>query len=124
MFKLFLVSLLGEILIVEGLACNWGTQATHLLPPDITVKLMRDNGINKVKLFEVVPEVMKALGKSGIQVMVGISNDLLAPLASSVRAAEDWVSKNVSTYISKNGVDVRLVLAFLFFFWNNIIYLF
>ncbi|KAL3532759.1 hypothetical protein ACH5RR_006280 [Cinchona calisaya] len=109
MFKLFLVSLLGKILIAEGLACNWGTRATHPLPPDIVAKLMKDNGIKKVKLFEVVPEVMKALGNTGIEVMVGIPNELLAPLASSVRVAEDWVSQNVSTYISKNGVDVRYV---------------
>lgn len=120
MFKLFLVSLLGEILLVEGLACNWGTRATHPLPPDIGVKLMKDNGIDKVKLFEVVPEVMKALGNSGIQVMVGIPNELLAPLASSVRVAEDWVSQNVSTYISRNGVDVRLVFVLLYFGINGV----
>lgn len=97
------------IVIVEGggLACNWGLRSTHPLPPKIVVKLMKDNGIDKVKLFEADPEALKALGNSGIQVMVGIPNDLLAPLASSVGIAEDWVSQNVSSYISTNGVDIR-----------------
>ncbi|KAH7850880.1 hypothetical protein Vadar_004145 [Vaccinium darrowii] len=99
------------IVIVEGagLACNWGLRSTHPLPPKIVVKLMKDNGIDKVKLFEADPEALKALGNSGIQVMVGIPNDLLAPLASSVGIAEDWVSQNVSSYISTNGVDIRYV---------------
>ncbi|XAR51124.1 Glucan endo-1,3-beta-D-glucosidase [Bertholletia excelsa] len=93
----------------KGLAVNWGSRTTHPLPADITVKLLKGNGFDKVKLFEAEPEPMKALGKSGIQVMVGIPNDMLAPLASSVGVAVEWVSKNVSYYISKYGVDVRYV---------------
>ncbi|XP_052182901.1 glucan endo-1,3-beta-glucosidase 5 [Diospyros lotus] len=108
---LFLPSfiLLAEILGVEGLACNWGLQASHPLPANIVVKLMKENGFNKVKLFEADPAAMKALGKSGIQVMVGIPNELLAPLAGSVAAAENWVTQNVSSFVSKYGVDVRYV---------------
>ncbi|KAK6934820.1 Glycoside hydrolase family 17 [Dillenia turbinata] len=92
-----------------GLGCNWGVQASHLLPPNIVVKMLKDNGFTKVKLFEAEPNVLKALGKSGIQVMIGIPNDFLAPLANSVDFAVHWVDRNVSTYISKFGVDVRYV---------------
>ena len=60
-----------------------------------------------MKLFEADPAALKALGNSGIQVMVGIPNDLLATLASNVDAAIAWVNQNVSSYISKNGVDIR-----------------
>ncbi|CAL9231055.1 unnamed protein product [Arabidopsis halleri] len=94
---------------VEGLACNWGTQASHPLPPSIVVKLLRDNGFNKVKLFEADPGALRALGKSGIQVMVGIPNDLLATMASTVTNAELWVQQNVSQYISRYGTDIRYV---------------
>ncbi|CAA7030024.1 unnamed protein product [Microthlaspi erraticum] len=94
---------------VEGLACNWGTMASHPLPPNIVVKLLRDNGFNKVKLFEADSGALRALGKSGIQVMVGIPNDLLATMASTVTAAELWVQQNVSQYISKYGTDIRYV---------------
>ncbi|XP_012851138.1 PREDICTED: glucan endo-1,3-beta-glucosidase 5-like [Erythranthe guttata] len=101
------VFLFGDRLFADGLGCNWGTQATHPLRPDIVVKLMKDNGFDKVKLFEADPGAMLALGRSGIQVMVGIPNDMLASLASSVRVAEDWVSHNVSYYLSNKGVDIR-----------------
>ncbi|PIN13870.1 Glucan endo-1,3-beta-D-glucosidase [Handroanthus impetiginosus] len=110
LFTIFFFFMLGErLLLADGFACNWGTRATHPLPPRIVVKLMKDNGFNKVKLFEADPGALEALGKSGIQVMVGIPNDMLANLASSVRAAEEWVSQNVSYYLSRKGVDIRYV---------------
>ncbi|ERN12593.1 glucan endo-1,3-beta-glucosidase 5 [Amborella trichopoda] len=102
----FLLFLVG---FVHGLGANWGTQSTHPLKPSIVVNLLRDNGFQKVKLFDADAGTMKALGKSGLQVMVGIPNDMLAKLATSVKAAEDWVSKNVSSYMSKDGVDIRYV---------------
>ncbi|XP_047307815.1 glucan endo-1,3-beta-glucosidase 5-like [Impatiens glandulifera] len=92
-----------------GLACNWGLQSTHPLPPKIVVKLLKENGFDKVKLFEPEPGPLKALGNSGIQVMVGIPNDFLAPLASSVNFAIEWVTQNISSYVSKYGVDIRYV---------------
>ncbi|KAK4588713.1 hypothetical protein RGQ29_019645 [Quercus rubra] len=46
---------------------------------------------------------------SGIQVMVGISNDMLATLSSSTMASDLWVRQNVSRYIVKGGVDIRYV---------------
>ncbi|CAA2961195.1 glucan endo-1,3-beta-glucosidase 5-like [Olea europaea subsp. europaea] len=104
----FLFFVLGDHFLVDGLGCNWGTRATHPLPSNIVVKLMKDNGFNKVKLFEADPKALQALGRSGIQVMVGIPNDMLASLAGSVSVAEEWVSKNVSYYKSNRGVDISL----------------
>ncbi|CAN6840496.1 unnamed protein product [Brassica oleracea] len=108
-FCLSILLLHNTLTNVDALACNWGTQASHPIPPNIVVKLLRDNGFNKVKLFEADPGALRALGKSGIQVMVGIPNDLLATMASTVTAAELWVQQNVSQYISKYGTDIRHV---------------
>ncbi|KAJ1439980.1 X8 domain [Sesbania bispinosa] len=93
---------------VVGFACNWGRVATHPLPGDIAVRLMKDNGFDKVKLFNADPEPLKALANSGIQVMVGIGNDYLEPLVKNNKVADDWVAQNVSAYV-KNGVDIRYV---------------
>ncbi|XP_010099734.2 glucan endo-1,3-beta-glucosidase 6 [Morus notabilis] len=94
---------------VSGIGANWGTQASHPLPPDIVVRLLKENGFQKVKLFDADYDTLRALGRSGIEVMVGIPNDMLSSLASSVKAAEKWVSKNVSTHISSNNVNIRYV---------------
>ncbi|XP_021715925.1 glucan endo-1,3-beta-glucosidase 5-like [Chenopodium quinoa] len=109
-----MVVMVGLILMVMGVSgnsigVNLGTQATHPLPGNILVQLLKDNGITKVKLFEPDPYALKALGKSGIEVMIGIPNDLLAPLSSDMKAAENWVAKNLSTYVSSHGVNVRYV---------------
>lgn len=93
---------------VSGIGANWGTQASHPLPPDIVVQMLKDNGFQKVKLFDAEDDIMDALRKSGIQVMVGIPNDLLAGLASSEKTAENWVSTNVSKHVD-DGVDIRFV---------------
>lgn len=91
---------------MTGIGVNWGIQASHPLSPDIVVRMLKDNGFQKVKLFEADAGTLNALAKSGIEVMVGIPNDMLATLASSSNAAEQWVSKNVSSYISK-GVQIK-----------------
>ncbi|EPS66439.1 hypothetical protein M569_08338, partial [Genlisea aurea] len=94
---------------VDGLGVNWGTQSTHPLPPDVVVRLLRANGFQKVKLFDADSAALNALSGSGIEVMVGIPNDMLAGLAAGVSAAEKWVAQNVSSYVSSNSVDIRYV---------------
>lgn len=90
-----------------AVGANWGTQATHPLPASIVVGMLKDNGIQKVKLFEANASSLNALSNSGIEVMVGIPNDLLSSLASDYSAAQAWVSQNVSKHIS--SVDIRYV---------------
>src|ERR1044072_7115244 len=80
---------------VEGLGVNWGTQATHQLPPATVVQLMKDNGIQKVKLFDADDSTMSALAGSGIEVMVAIPNNQLTVMNDYGRA-KDWVRKNVT----------------------------
>lgn len=101
---LFLADLVSS---VGGIGVNWGTQATHPLPPATVVRMLQDNGIQKVKFFDANSSILSALSKSGLQVMVGIPNDMLSSLASNVEAAEDWVAQNLSSHISSSGVDIR-----------------
>ncbi|GMH07988.1 hypothetical protein Nepgr_009828 [Nepenthes gracilis] len=101
--------LLSVLRAVTGIGANWGTQANHPLPPETVVRMLRENGFQKVKLFDANYDILRALGRSGIEVMVGIPNDILAPLASSMNAAEKWVSKNVSIHVSSNNVNIRYV---------------
>ncbi|KAK3221180.1 hypothetical protein Dsin_008205 [Dipteronia sinensis] len=101
--------LFSLVYAVSGLGANWGTQASHPLPPETIVRLLRENGLSQVKLFDADYGTLRALGKSQIEVMVGIPNDMLSTMASSVKAAEKWVSKNVSQHITSNNVNIRYV---------------
>ncbi|KAL5229887.1 hypothetical protein ABZP36_028663 [Zizania latifolia] len=103
---------LGRLLVLAcmarwsaGVGVNWGTQLSHPLPVGTVVQLLKDNGFDKVKLFDAEDGILGALKGSGVQVMVGIPNDMLAGLAAGAKAAEDWVAKNVSKHVN-NGVDI------------------
>ncbi|KAL5981363.1 hypothetical protein ACLOJK_015418 [Asimina triloba] len=93
----------------SGIGVNWGAISSHRLSPSVVVDLLKQNKISKVKLFDADPAALRALMGSGIQVMVGISNDLLGTLASSTAAADLWVRQNVLRYVGKNGADIRYV---------------
>lgn len=91
---------------VECLGVNWGTMATHKLPPEDVVQMLKDNGINKVKLFDAEQSTMSALAGSGIEVMVAIPNDQLDSMTSYKRA-EKWVQHNITRYTFNGGVNIK-----------------
>ncbi|TVU43319.1 hypothetical protein EJB05_09778, partial [Eragrostis curvula] len=72
-----------------AIGVNWGTQLSHPLPPSTVVRLLQDNGFDKVKLFDAEDSILTALRKSGIQVMVGIPNDMLADLAGNAQGRRE-----------------------------------
>ena len=93
----------------SAIGVNWGTVSFHKLKPSTVVDLLKDNKIPKVKLFEAEADVLKALMGSGIQVMVGIPNEMLSVLSSSPAATDMWVRQNISAYMGKGGADIRYV---------------
>lgn len=58
--------------VVGAIGANWSTQASHPLPQDTVVKMLKENGFHKVKLLDGEDGAMSALRKSGLEVMVGI----------------------------------------------------
>ncbi|KAJ0020954.1 hypothetical protein Pint_32470 [Pistacia integerrima] len=86
-----------------AIGVNWGTTASHPLPPPKVVELLKSNNITKVKLFDADPLVLQALSGSNIAVTVAIPNSMLKSLNSSKKAAKSWVHDNVTRYISSGG---------------------
>ncbi|WOL15286.1 glucan endo-1,3-beta-glucosidase 8-like [Canna indica] len=95
-------------LAVDGLGVNWGTMATHPLPPETVVQLMKDNGIKKVKIFDADAATMNALSGSGIEVMVAIPNNMLGYMIDYENARK-WVDQNVTRYSFQGGVNIKYV---------------
>ncbi|KAI4318312.1 hypothetical protein L6164_026099 [Bauhinia variegata] len=92
----------------QAVGVNWGTMASHPLPPPKVVKLLKSNNINKVKLFDTNSDVLQALSGTNIVVTVGIPNTMLRSLNSSKKAAGSWVHDNVTRYFSNGGAGVRI----------------
>lgn len=93
---------------VQCIGVNWGTQASHQLPPSIVVQLIKDNNIPKVKLFDSDEKVLKAFAGTNIEVMVAIPNLLLESMTDDKKAS-DWVQQNVAPYIFEGGVNIKYV---------------
>ncbi|KAG6677993.1 hypothetical protein I3842_14G057700 [Carya illinoinensis] len=91
-----------------AIGVNWGTTASHPLPPPKVVELLKSNNISRVKLFDADPLVLQALSGSNIGVTVGIPNSMLRSLNSSKKAAESWVHDNVTRYLSTGGSGARI----------------
>lgn len=109
-FLYLLVLVSGSCLVAESaIGVNWGTLSFRKLKPSTVVDLLKDNKIEKVKLFDADPDVLRALMGSGIQVMVGIPNEMLAAISSSTAVSDLWVRQNVSRYLVKGGVDIRFL---------------
>ncbi|XP_040384834.1 glucan endo-1,3-beta-glucosidase 8-like [Oryza brachyantha] len=93
---------------VDGLGVNWGTMATHRLPPKVMARLLKDNGFKKVKIFDADATTMSGLAGTGIETMIAVPNDMLAAVGDYGRARE-WVKENVTKYSFDGGVNIRYV---------------
>ncbi|XP_074557362.1 glucan endo-1,3-beta-glucosidase 8-like [Curcuma longa] len=93
---------------VDGLGVNWGTMASHPLPPKIVVQMLKANGISRVKIFDADAATMNALAGSGIEVMVAIPNNMLGYMID-YDTARQWVSRNVTRYNFQGGVKIKYV---------------
>ncbi|XP_010543745.1 PREDICTED: glucan endo-1,3-beta-glucosidase 9 [Tarenaya hassleriana] len=106
-FQLFLIFLAVtmEFTVAGAVGVNWGTAASHPLPPPKVVELLKSNGISKVKLSDADPDVLRALSGSNIGVAVGIPNSMLKSLNASRKLAESWVHDNVTRYFDKVRIE-------------------
>lgn len=101
---------------VESIGVNWGTTASHPLPPSKVVELLKLNKITKLKLSDSNPQVLESLSGSNIDVTVGIPNSMLRSLNSSIKSAESWVHDNLTRYLSGHTRIEYVVTLFIVMF--------
>ncbi|XP_026456409.1 glucan endo-1,3-beta-glucosidase 8-like [Papaver somniferum] len=106
---LFLWFMSTMVMNVTSIGVNWGTMATHQLPPETVVEMLIDNGFKKVKLFEAEEKIMRALVGKDLEVMVAIPNHMLDLISRNSKAAAAWVEKNVTIYSFDGGVNIKYV---------------
>ncbi|KAF6149488.1 hypothetical protein GIB67_011389 [Kingdonia uniflora] len=77
--------------------------------PTTVVQMLKDNKIDKVKLFDADSWTVNALAGTGMEVMVAIPNDQLSHFSKDFDNAKDWVKENVTKHLYKGGVDIKYV---------------
>ncbi|OEL24251.1 Lichenase-2 [Dichanthelium oligosanthes] len=73
---------------------------SNLPPASTVIDMYKSNGIKSIRLYAPDKPALEALGGTGISVLVGAPNDLLANLSSSKAAATSWVRDNIKAYPS------------------------
>uniref|UniRef100_A0A494GA51 Glucan endo-1,3-beta-D-glucosidase n=2 Tax=Solanum lycopersicum TaxID=4081 RepID=A0A494GA51_SOLLC len=85
---------------VEGIGLNYGFLGNNLPPPDQVFNFLKSKNIQKIRIFDPNPDVLKALEKSAISVILGTRNEDLQALATDPTFATNWVQNNVIPYAS------------------------
>lgn len=106
------VPMVSNVAEAVNVGVNWGTMSSHPLNPSIVVKLLKDNGIKRAKLFDSDSWTVNALAGSKIETIVAIPNDQLERFSDSYSHAKDWVKENVTAHLYEGGVDIRFLLSF------------
>uniref|UniRef100_A0A0D3F5Z3 glucan endo-1,3-beta-D-glucosidase n=1 Tax=Oryza barthii TaxID=65489 RepID=A0A0D3F5Z3_9ORYZ len=90
----------GQVRVAEALSIgvNYGQIANNLPSPSRVSWLLRSLKINKVKLFDADPHVLRAFLGTGVEFVIGIGNEAVPAMASPA-AAESWLQLHVVPHL-------------------------
>ncbi|KAL3850880.1 hypothetical protein ACJIZ3_012762 [Penstemon smallii] len=77
---------------------NIGTDVSNLLSPSDLVAFLQLQKITQIRLYDSDPEILKALAKTKIRVIVSVPNNQLIAIGSSNATAATWIGRNVAAY--------------------------
>uniref|UniRef100_A0A0D6QW33 glucan endo-1,3-beta-D-glucosidase n=1 Tax=Araucaria cunninghamii TaxID=56994 RepID=A0A0D6QW33_ARACU len=78
---------------------NYGRVADNLPSALKVVKLVTSQGIDRVKLYDTDPAVLRAFSGSGVKVTVALPNEQLVFVSRRLSNAYAWVKQNVAAYV-------------------------
>ncbi|GFZ14914.1 O-Glycosyl hydrolases family 17 protein [Actinidia rufa] len=99
---LFLISTLlllaHHLPSATSIGVNYGTIANDLPPPAQVAQFLKDRTtIDRVKIFDANPDIIRAFANTGISISITIPNSEIPALANP-RAACRWVAANVKPF--------------------------
>lgn len=95
----------------EGsIGVNYGTVANNLPPPThVAHFLLESTIINRVRLFDADPKMIRAFAHTGIAVTVTVPNDQI-PYLTKLNFAEQWLKNNIQPYTPATNI-VRIFVG-------------
>lgn len=89
---------------------NYGTVANNLPPPaQVANFLLESTIINRVRLFDADPGILRAFAHTGIEVTITVPNDQIPNLAK-LSFAQQWVKTDVEPYTPATNL-VRILVG-------------
>lgn len=92
-----------------SIGVNYGRVANNLPSATKVVQLLKSQGIDRVKIYDCDPSVLKSLAGSGIKATVNLPNELLSSAARRPSFAYTWVRNNVAAYTPSTDIEAIAV---------------
>ncbi|PWA90831.1 Glycoside hydrolase, catalytic domain-containing protein [Artemisia annua] len=84
---------------------NYGRTAGDLPSASKVAKLLKSQGINRVKVYDTDPAVLHSLSGTGIKVTVNLPNELLYAAARKQSFANEYIRRNVVAYYPHTQIE-------------------
>ncbi|XP_010546762.1 PREDICTED: glucan endo-1,3-beta-glucosidase 1 [Tarenaya hassleriana] len=77
---------------------NIGSDVSNPLAPTDLVRFLQAQKVNHVRLYDADPDLLRALAKTKIRVIISVPNNQLIAIGSSNSTAASWIGRNVVAY--------------------------
>ncbi|XP_059662125.1 glucan endo-1,3-beta-glucosidase 11 [Cornus florida] len=89
--------------MVSSIGINYGQIANNLPSPENVIPLIRSIGASKVKLYDADPRVLRAFANTGVEFIIGLSNQDLVRMRDPQQALA-WVKTNVNEFLPETKI--------------------
>lgn len=108
-FSSFLLLLLHFAAAVHGIGINYGTLGDNLPPPATVANFLKTRTtIDRVKIYDVNPQILQAFANTGIPVTVTAPNGDIAVL-KQIDSARQWVVTHIKPFHPQTKIKYILV---------------
>ncbi|KAL5184823.1 Glucan endo-1,3-beta-glucosidase 4 [Glycine soja] len=83
---------------------NIGTDVTDLPSASNVVAILKSHQITHVRLYNANGHMLQALSNTGIEVIVGVTDEEILGIGESASVAAAWISKNVAAYMPSTNI--------------------
>ncbi|GAV60496.1 Glyco_hydro_17 domain-containing protein/X8 domain-containing protein [Cephalotus follicularis] len=88
---------------------NIGTDVSNMPSASDVVAMLKANQITHIRLYDANNHILEALSNSGIEVIVGLTNEEVLGIGESPSAAAAWVNENVASYMPSTNITAIAV---------------
>ncbi|WCJ20179.1 Glucan endo-1 3-beta-glucosidase 1 [Euphorbia peplus] len=78
---------------------NIGSDVSNFMSAASLVSFLQLEKITHVRIYDADPEILKALGKTKIRVVIGVPNNQILAIGSSNTTAATWIGRNVVAFL-------------------------